>query len=168
MTSGTGVNIIASWSQDGKWIYFGSNRSGRFEVWKMPSEGGESNQVTSDGGMAALESPDGRTLYYTKNDGADGIWKMPVEGGPEVQVVKAVWRYNFAVTTKGIYYTPPRSANGSSSVEFLDFKTGATTQIARIEKPVDLGLTVSPDEREVLFSQIDVSGTNLMTIENFR
>ena len=168
MTTGQGINIIASWSHDGRWIYFGSKRTGRFEIWKMPSAGGEPVQVTRDGGTAAVESADGKTLYYTKNNGPDGIWRMPVEGGPEVQVVKAIWRYNFAVTNKGIYYTPPRSSNGSSSVQFLDFKTEATTQIATIEKTVDLGLAVSPDEREVLFAQIDVGGTNLMMIENFR
>jgi Tol biopolymer transport system component len=167
MTFGPGVNIAASWSHDGRWIYFGSTRSGRFEIWKMPSGGGEPVEVTHNGGIAALEAPDGKTLYYTKKDGEDGIWKMPVAGGPEVQVVKAIWRYNFAVTDKGIYFTPPRSGNGSSSVQFLDFKTQSTTEIAKIEKTVDLGLAVSPDEREVLFAQIDVSGTNLMLIENF-
>ena len=86
MTSGTGVNIIASWSHDGRWIYFGSTRSGRFEIWRMSSAGGEPVQVTRNGGTAALESPDGKTLYYTKNNGPDGIWKMPLEGGQEVQV----------------------------------------------------------------------------------
>jgi len=168
MTFGTSVNIIASWSHDGRWIYFGSTRSGQFEIWKMPSAGGEPVQVTHSGGTAAVESPDGKTLYYTKNNGTDGIWGMPVEGGPEVQVVKEIYRYNFAATNKGLFYTPPRSGNGSSSVQFLDFKTGATTQIAKIEKAVDLGLAVSPDEREVLFAQIDVDDTNLMLIENFR
>jgi len=167
MTFGTGIDIIASWSHDGRWIYFGSTRSGRFEIWKMPSGGGEPLQVTQNGGTAALESPDAKTLYYTKQNGSDGIWKMPVEGGPEVQVVKAIWRYNFALTNKGLYYTPPRSANGSSSVQLLDFRTGVTSQVAKIEKPVDLGLAISPDETELLFAQVDVSGTNLMLIENF-
>ena len=168
MTFGGGVNVIASWSRDGRWIYFGSTRGGRFEIWKVPSAGGEPVQVTHNGGTAALESPDGKTLYFTKNDGADGIWKMAVDGGPEAQVVKMVYRYNFAVTGKGIYYTPPHSGNGSSSVQFFNFGTGETTQIAKIEKTLDLGLAVSPDEREVLFAQVDVSGTNLMLIENFR
>ncbi len=167
MTFGTGIDIIASWSHDGRWIYFGSTRSGRFEIWKVPSGGGKPVQVTSNGGTAALESPDAKTLYYTKKNGSDGIWKMPIEGGPEVQIVKAIWRYNFAVTNKGLYYTLPRSANGSSSVQLLDFRTGVTSQILKIEKTVDLGLAISPDESELLFSQLDVISTNLMLIENF-
>jgi Tol biopolymer transport system component len=167
MTFGTGIDIIASWSHDGRWIYFGSTRSGRFEIWKVPSGGGQPVQVTSNGGTAALESPDAKTLYYTKKNGSDGIWKMPIEGGPEVQVVEAIWRYNFAVTNKGLYYTLPRSANGSSSVQLLDFRTGVTSKLVKIEKTVDLGLAISPDESELLFSQLDVTGTNLMLIENF-
>ena len=41
------------WSADGQWIYFGSTRTGRFEVWKMPSAGGPAVQVTRRGGLAA-------------------------------------------------------------------------------------------------------------------
>ena len=38
------------WSQDGKWIYFSSTRSGREEIWKMPSSGGEAVQITRNSG----------------------------------------------------------------------------------------------------------------------
>src|SRR5690349_23664967 len=41
-----------------KWIYFVSNRTGRFEIFKMPAAGGEAVQFTRDGGWAAQESPD--------------------------------------------------------------------------------------------------------------
>jgi len=35
-----------SFSMDGKWIYFRSNRSGKDEIWKMPRGGGAATQVT--------------------------------------------------------------------------------------------------------------------------
>ena len=38
------------WSHDGKWIYFSSTRSGREEIWKMPSSGGEAVQITRNSG----------------------------------------------------------------------------------------------------------------------
>jgi Tol biopolymer transport system component/DNA-binding winged helix-turn-helix (wHTH) protein len=54
-----------SYSHDGRWIYFSSIRSGRWEIWKMPAEGGEAAQVThSEGSYMPMESPDGKTLYY--------------------------------------------------------------------------------------------------------
>ena len=37
---------IASWSIDGRWIYFVSNRSEWSAISKMPSEGGPATQVT--------------------------------------------------------------------------------------------------------------------------
>src|SRR6185436_1801658 len=59
-------NRCPSWSRDGKWIYFASRRTGRFEVWKTPAAGGSAVQVTRNGGHAALESPDGKYIYYAK------------------------------------------------------------------------------------------------------
>ena len=40
-------------------------------------------QVTKNGGFAALESPDGKSIYYTKFN-AKGIWQVPVDGGQAV------------------------------------------------------------------------------------
>jgi hypothetical protein len=40
--------------------------------------------------------------------------------------------------------------------------------LLRTDKKLDLGLTVSPDGRYLLFSQIDYLGSNLMLLENFR
>ena len=60
-------DAVASWSRDGKWIYFASNRSGEDQVWKMPADGGEAVRVTRKGGFVAFESPDGQWVYYTKS-----------------------------------------------------------------------------------------------------
>jgi Tol biopolymer transport system component len=113
-------------------------------------------------------SPDGRDLYYVKNGGADGLWKVSVDGGEEARVADNVFRYNFFVTREGVYYIPAASAGGVSSVRFLNFATGATAEIVKIEKPVDLGLAVSPDGRYLLFTQVDYQGQDLMLVENFR
>ena len=58
---------VPSWSRDGKWIYFGSNRTGRPEVWRVPAAGGAAEQVTTTGGEYAFESWDGQTLYYLRS-----------------------------------------------------------------------------------------------------
>jgi Tol biopolymer transport system component len=54
----------ASWSQNEKWIYFESDRSGEYNIWKIPAEGGKAIQVTFDEGYAPLEVPDGEWLYF--------------------------------------------------------------------------------------------------------
>ena len=53
-------------------------------------------------------------------------------------------------------------------MQFLNVATGTTTEIMKTEKPVDLGLAVSPDGRKLLFTQLDYSGQDLMLVENFR
>src|SRR5262249_55928207 len=46
---------LASYSRDGKWIYFGSNRTGDSEIWKAPAAGGQAVQVTRHGGFSPFE-----------------------------------------------------------------------------------------------------------------
>jgi eukaryotic-like serine/threonine-protein kinase len=159
-------NFTANWSRDGRWIYFASNRGGDLQVWKMPAQGGDAVQVTHGGGIAPTESPDGKTLYFTKDSGTEGVWKMPAEGGPETRVIPDVSRYNYAVTEKGIYFATDATRD-RSAIQFLNFATGMTTQVVKADKPQDLGLTVSPDGRTLLYSQLDSYGRDLMLVENF-
>ncbi len=168
LTSGTSSSFIASWSPDGRWIYFSSDRSGRLEVWRMPAGGGEPEQVTREGGQASTLSPDGQWVYFTKKDGTDGLWRIPVIGGAESRVLDRLFRYNFVPTATGIYYVAPLKADRTSSVNFLDFKTGRTTEVVPIDKIPDLGLALSPDGRHLLFTKIDYLGTDLMLVEGFR
>jgi eukaryotic-like serine/threonine-protein kinase len=168
LTQDGAPNITANWSRDKRWIYFASRRSGDFQIWKMPSQGGAPVQVTKSGGIAPAESLDGKALYFTKADGLGGLWTMPIGGGTERQILPDVFRYNFAVVDKGIYFTPRPASDGTSSVQFFDFAAGKATLIVQIQKPLDLGMAVSPDGRDLLYTQIDHIGRNLMLVENFR
>jgi eukaryotic-like serine/threonine-protein kinase len=56
-------------SPDGKWLAYGSNETGRFEVYVQPfPAGGARWQVTSDGGDMPRWSKDGRELFYCNFD----------------------------------------------------------------------------------------------------
>lgn len=43
------VDNAPSWSPDGHWVYFLSNRSGDFQIWKIPAEGDQPIRVTRNG-----------------------------------------------------------------------------------------------------------------------
>ena len=164
LTDDQSNNFVASWSRDGRWIYFASQRSGRLEVWKMPPQGGAAVQVTRNGGAAAIESRDGKTLYYSKDPNT--LWRKMLPDGEETQIAGPIHRYNFAVSEKGIYYTALE--DNSAVIVFRDFATGKVTPILRMAKPPDLGLEISPDGRFLLFVQLDYWGTDLRLVENFR
>jgi len=74
-----------------------SNRTGRYEPWKVPSGGGAAVQVTHNGGLSAFLSKDATTIYYTKHDGESPLWVMPVAGGPEQEVLPSVVDRTFEV-----------------------------------------------------------------------
>jgi len=57
LTFGHSRNVFPTWSPDGRWIAFSSNRTGRPEVYIVPSEGGTSEQLTSDGGDEPVWCP---------------------------------------------------------------------------------------------------------------
>jgi len=166
LTSGPSANFGATWSRDGRWMYFTSKKTGRNEIWRMPDGGGPAVQITQNGGTGALESLDGKTLYFGKEGGAGSIWKMPVAGGPEQQIADSLFRTNFAVTTRGLYYMTSPDFSRKCSLRFYNFATGATTTILPIGIG-EFGLDVSPDGRYLAYDQLDNPGSVLMLIENF-
>ena len=152
---------VASWSRDGKSIYFVSRRSGDWQVWKMPAQGGEAVQITRHGGYVAFESPDGRFVYYSKGLYQTSLWRVPVGGGDEQQVLESIFGLNFVVASDGVFFIPGDSAS-IRAIRFLSFRTGAITIVAPIEKVASLGLSLSPDGRQILYSQVEQDDSDLM------
>ncbi len=162
-------NFGASWSRDGRWLYFTSNRTGRTEVWKMAATGGTAVQVTHNGGEFAVESEDGKTLYFARTMRGDSgsVWKMPIEGGPEKQVANSLYRVNFALARRGIYYMTYPDQSGACALMLYDFTKSVTSIVLRMGKP-EYGLDVSPDGRYLVYAQLDDAASDLMLIEGFR
>ena len=52
VTSGPADDVLPSWSPDGKWIAFQSDRSGELHIWVIPSTGGMAPQVTGRPGVS--------------------------------------------------------------------------------------------------------------------
>jgi Tol biopolymer transport system component len=166
LTEPPGSNFVPSWSRDGQWIYFASFRTGRTEIWKIPARGGPAIQIAAHNGGAVRESADGRALYYEMED-SRVLWRKPLDGGPEQKLVDSVWMRGWAVAEQGIYYMRANPGSGWS-IHFLNLSTHADTRISELTKPPMLGLSLSPDRRTLLYTQIDDEGSDLMLIENFR
>ena len=160
-----------NWSRDGQWIYFYSDHEGRpFQLWKVPFKGGPPVRVTKNGGVYAIESDDGRFLYYSKYT-QPGIWKMPVAGGEEVRVLDQPageqW-FNWALTRNGIYFLNWDSQDWK--IKFFDFATGNTISIFALEKPVEAfgGLALSQPGKSLFYTQRESEELYIMLVKNFR
>jgi eukaryotic-like serine/threonine-protein kinase len=160
-----------SWSRDGRWVYFTSNRTGRSEVFRMPAVGGDAQQMTRDGGANPSESWDGRTLYYTREIFSDGaLFARPLEGGAERTILESVHWWSYVPVDDGIYYMvqPDTAAPQVFEVRFLAFGSGTSRVITRFEAQMVQGLSVSPDGRSVLFCGVTSWNDDLMLVEGFR
>jgi dipeptidyl aminopeptidase/acylaminoacyl peptidase len=149
LTTETSNDARPSWSRDGRWIYFGSNRSGISQIWKAPAQGGGAVQITkTNGGHEAFESPDGQFVYYAKLN-APGIFKTSVGGGEETRVIDQVRMGLWAVTSQGICFFDMRSSAGAAT-KFYDFATRRQRVVHQFPKQttIDIGntsISVSPD-----------------------
>ena len=174
VTQGDSENGVASWSVDGKWIYFASNRGGDWQVWKMTPQGDNVTQITYKGGFTPLSSPDGRYLYYAKGRDIPGLWRVPVDGGEEVKLLDGPpvggWGY-YAITKDGIYY-PDASIPGKGGFYYYSFATQTSSLAMAVdhEQPCSgaPSLGFSPDGHNMLMCLQDQALVYIMLVENVR
>ncbi len=75
-------------TRDGKWLVFDSDRSGNFDIYKMPAAGGEAIQLTTDstGDFNPAWSPDARQIaYHIMRNGKRDVVTMNADGTNRVQ-----------------------------------------------------------------------------------
>ena len=155
-----------SWSHDDKWIYFASRKSGRQEVWRVPSSGGTPTQVTRNGGGMPRESADGATLYYRRGS---TVFSMPVAGGPETTIVDTMLGGAYFPLANEVFYVarPDPASRNVLELRAIDVTTRKIRLLNRFEADVTLTLTVSPDGRTALVTMMNLA-TDLIRVENFR
>lgn len=170
-------SLAPSWSRDGLWIYFGSNRSGVWQIWKMPTAGGAPVQVTSKGGYEATEAVDGLSILYTKQGYSNnGLFQLSLAGGTETKVLDLPQLESFGdwtVTAEGIYYVNRYDPHGKMAdpvtVNFFNFGTGQAKTIVPLEHDPtsNPGLNISTDGRWFIYSIDDHRDFDIMLVENF-
>jgi len=77
------------WSPDGKRLVYCAERNGDYDVWGIPSVGGEEFQLTNSKGLddGPEYSPDGRWIYFNSvRSGMMKIWRMSPDGSNQEQV----------------------------------------------------------------------------------
>ena len=123
------------------------------------------------GGREAIETPDGRFLYYWKGGKeTSGIWRIPVAGGAEVPILDQVYQGDWDLLGQGIYFIN-RRVKPHGAIQFFDFETRQATQVAAVDRPLLSGppvLSVSLDGSRFLYSATETMATDIILVENFR
>jgi Tol biopolymer transport system component len=168
---GDASNSVPSWSHDGKSIYFASDRTGRYEVWKLDLGSGKQEQITKDGGFAPLEAADGKTIYYAKTQFENpGVWSVPAAGGDETLVSASIrpgtWA-NWSLADGEIYFVEEGPGNVAMLSSF-DLKTQRMRQLTMLGR-FPFWLAVDKDGSRAAFDRADSEdATSIVELEDFR
>jgi Tol biopolymer transport system component/DNA-binding winged helix-turn-helix (wHTH) protein len=162
LTFDPGPDVRPSWSRDGKYIYFSSKRTGRYQLWRVPSDGGQAIQITRLGGVYGVEASGGKLLYYLTADQPAKIAQIPVAGGDEQDLVSNVIGYSAIALAQGGLYFLSSITSKDATLEMYDFATHTRRRVLLIDRPVHHFLSSPPDGKSILYTQIDRQESDLM------
>ncbi|MFA9391574.1 MAG: TolB family protein [Prolixibacteraceae bacterium] len=77
------------WSPDNKYLVYCAERNGQYDVYRIPAEGGNEEQLTNTKGLddGPEYSPDGKYIYFNSTrTGTMQIWRMDADGGNQTQL----------------------------------------------------------------------------------
>jgi eukaryotic-like serine/threonine-protein kinase len=166
----------AAWSPDGQWMYFSSNSTGAFHLWRQRFPNGAPEQLTygptEEEGIAP--DPDGRSVLTSVGTRHQSIWVHDERGE------RAVSRegYAFVPTSPNGGTSQPLPGDGRSvfylvrqgAVRFsggqdrvgdlwaTDLDTGRQRSILQGRQVI--GYDVSRDGRQLVFAALDERGTS--------
>jgi Tol biopolymer transport system component len=84
-----GPSYLHGWSPDGRWLVYTGQRNGQFDVYRIPSAGGDEIRLTSAAGLddGPEYTPDGAYIYFNSSrTGRMQIWRMRPDGTEQRQV----------------------------------------------------------------------------------
>jgi Tol biopolymer transport system component/DNA-binding winged helix-turn-helix (wHTH) protein len=95
LTFDDGLQVGATWSPDGRFIAYSSNRGGKFDIWVQQVSGGDPIQITKGPGPNWQPdwSPDGKYIAYRSEDGEGGLFVVPALGGEGLERRIATFGY---------------------------------------------------------------------------
>jgi len=129
----------------------------------MTAAGAAPEPVTRHGGYAAIDSTEGRFVYYAKSRNQDdGLWRLSLETGEDVRVLPRVLERAFAITRQAIYYAYLVKGYTRTKIEKLPFGADHVAPIALFPRPIVAGFSVRSDERELILGQLDTHTSELI------
>jgi Tol biopolymer transport system component len=89
LTTGARASRGLSVSPDGHYIFFASDRAGRFNIWRVDIDGGNVMQLTAgDDEFYPHATPDGQWVVFQRAEKEPRLWKVPAAGGEPVQLTQ--------------------------------------------------------------------------------
>lgn len=154
-----GVCTSASWSPDGRWMYFAATVNGSSHLWRQRFPDGTPEQITfgptEEEGVAV--APDGRSVVTALGMRRSSIWIHDRDA--ERPLVTEGYSYAPRLSTDGtrVYYLLKQHSSAAvSELRVLDIASGRTETVVSGAAIVDYD--ISRDETEVAYTTRDDAG----------
>jgi tricorn protease len=134
LTDSSGVHELSpTWSPDGKWIAYLSDRSGEYELYLQPQKGGEEIRITTDGDCYRFDpiwSPDSKRIAY--HDKKLRLWYVDIDQKQPVKADTSEYRTNFGASwspdSRWLTYTKP-GANQADAIYLYSLEQKKVFQV---------------------------------------
>lgn len=84
-----GPSYLHGWSPDGRWLVYVGERNDEYDIYKIPSGGGDEIRLTQAPGLddGPEYTPDGKYIYFSSvRSGRMQIWRMRPDGSGQEQI----------------------------------------------------------------------------------
>ena len=170
MTHHPNSDYLPSWSRDGRWIYFSSNRSGKHQIYRIPATGGDPVQLTREGGKMSRESFDGRVLYYNRNERLRRLDLLTGEDDWVSSLNDVNIGYSWDVGRNHLYYVPQKTPGPPVAYRY-HLETGKVERLFAIDGMTSFnfqGLSVNQEETRIAITIINQHLGNMQVIEQWQ
>jgi TolB protein len=145
-----------SWSPDGQYIAFISDRTGGPQLFVMNADGSNVSQLTDDPQSEATEpswSPDGRITFVYNKSGSGAVWLINIDGSSAQQLTHDT-NGNVAGPSwspDGIHLAYALTINGDSDILTSDQNGTNDAQIVSLSGKYADNVTWSPNGKQIAF-----------------
>ena len=137
-------SYLHGWSPDGQTLAFVGARNNNFDVYSIPTTGGEETRLTTAEGLddGPEYSPDGKYIYFnSERTGHMQIWRMHPDGTDQEQI-----------TFDDLNNWFPHISPDGRQMVFLSFEKGVTGHPEN--KDVTLRITSLPDKKITVLTKL--------------
>ena len=151
-----------AWSADGRDVFFETNPTGRFNIWRAPRHGGWPVQLTVSNERTALArpSPDGRWLLFTQdragNEKPNLFLQALPRGRPRPITTTEGVNYRsirWSPDGRSLVFSAERAAPGQYDVYRLDVDTAEVERLAGHDGGQCTTVRWSPDGRRLALTR---------------
>jgi Tol biopolymer transport system component len=160
VTESTSSNMVPTWSVDGEWLYYLSNKNGPTDLYAQrvtddgTLRGSPARLTTGLGAQSFSLSADGRRLAYALLRESSNVWSLPLEASSTAradQITTGQQRIDgISVSRDGawLYYDSDLAGNGD--IYRVQLPSGNPERLTA-DSINEFAPAVSPDGREVAF-----------------